>query len=169
MDQKGRNQDNEEIPGSRQSMQGCILTYSPLALKGGGLSAPGDIEGLNFCIRSTPLWELSYKHNLYPEKQVYSIHEKRNAEAFVSAWLYFTAASESCTIKNTASTLRSVRKCLYQLNLSALSFYHHSKGQVTSLVCIPVRDFFVKDCAPLWVTGRALCWTKTMNPGKTNM
>ena len=146
MDQKGRNQDNEEIPGSRQSMQGCILTYSPLALK-----------GLNFCIRSTPLWELSYKHNLYPEKQVYSIHEKRNAEAFISALLYFTVASKNYTIKNTASTLRSVRKHLYQINLSALSFYHHSKGQVTSLVCIPVRDFFIKDCAPLWGTGRALC------------
>ena len=57
----------------------------PPNFKGRRFVSSGGIGGLNFCIRSTPLWEPSHKHNMYPEKQVYSSHEKRNAETFVSA------------------------------------------------------------------------------------
>ena len=59
MDRKGRNYDQEEIPGSGRSIRGYILTYSELS-KGEHLSALGSqqavlVGGWYFCVRSPRL------------------------------------------------------------------------------------------------------------------
>ena len=90
MDWKARNWDKEEIPGSKQSTHGCILTHSRLKCENICQLLVLNRRDLNFWVHSSPLWDgdKTRKREFYVCISMLWLHFYHHHQATRNRWIY---------------------------------------------------------------------------------